>query len=102
MELHNRTLGQWLEHWAETTPDKEYIVYSDRDLRFTWSEFNKRVDDMAKGMLGVIVSFAILFVAVVAVYLVARGALLPFLVGELGGFFVCWVAVAMAVIAYKG
>jgi len=50
MELHNRTLGQWLEHWAETTPDKEYIVYSDRDLRFTWSEFNKRVDDMAKGM----------------------------------------------------
>ena len=51
MELHNRTLGQWLEHWAENTPDKEYIVYSDRDLRFTWSEFNKRVDDMAKGML---------------------------------------------------
>ena len=58
--------------------------------------------NMAKGMLGVIVSFAILFVAVVAVYLVARGALLPFLVGELGGFFVCWVAVAMAVIAHKG
>ena len=28
MELHNRTLGQWLEHWAENTPDKEYIVYS--------------------------------------------------------------------------
>ena len=38
MELHNRTLGQWLEHWAENTPDKEYIVYSDRDLRFTWSD----------------------------------------------------------------
>ena len=53
MELHNRTLGQWLEHWAENTPDKEYIVYSDRDLRFTWSEFNKRVDDMAKGMLAI-------------------------------------------------
>ena len=48
-----RTLGQWLEHWAENTPDKEYIVYSDRDLRFTWSEFNKRVDDMAKGMLAI-------------------------------------------------
>ena len=27
--LHERTLGQWLEYWAETTPDKEYIVYSD-------------------------------------------------------------------------
>ena len=28
MQLYNRTLGQWLEHWAEETPDKEYIVYS--------------------------------------------------------------------------
>lgn len=46
--LYERTLGQWLEHWAETTPDKEYIVYSDRNLRFTWSQFNRRVDDMAK------------------------------------------------------
>lgn len=33
--LYERTLGQWLEHWAATTPDKEYIVYSDRNLRFT-------------------------------------------------------------------
>lgn len=31
---------------TETTPDKEYIVYSDRNLRFTWSQFNRRVDDM--------------------------------------------------------
>jgi fatty-acyl-CoA synthase len=53
MELQNRTLGQWLEHWAEVTPDKEYIVYSDRDLRFTWKAFNERVDDMAKGMLAI-------------------------------------------------
>ena len=49
--LYERTLGQWLEHWAETTPDKEYIVYSDRNLRFTWSQFNRRVDDMANGPL---------------------------------------------------
>ena len=27
MELSNRTLGDWLEHWAKTTPDKEYIVF---------------------------------------------------------------------------
>ena len=38
MQLFDRTLGQWLEHWAEETPDKEYIVYSDRNLRFTWSQ----------------------------------------------------------------
>ena len=49
--LYERTLGQWLEHWAETTPDREYIVYSDRNLRFTWSQFNRRVDHMAKGLL---------------------------------------------------
>ena len=53
MELSNRTIGDWLEHWATVTPDKEYLVYSDRDLRFTWKEFNKRVDDMAKGLLAI-------------------------------------------------
>ncbi|MDR1676426.1 MAG: AMP-binding protein [Tannerella sp.] len=53
MELSNRTLGQWLEHWAETTPDKEYLVYSDRNLRFTWQQFNRRVDDMAKGLMAI-------------------------------------------------
>ena len=52
-QLHERTLGQWLEHWAETTPDKEYIVYSDRDLRFTWSKFNERVDNLAKGLIAI-------------------------------------------------
>lgn len=52
-QLYERTLGQWLEHWAETTPDKEYIVYSDRDLRFTWSKFNERVDNLAKGLIAI-------------------------------------------------
>jgi fatty-acyl-CoA synthase len=51
MGLSERTLGEWLEHWATVTPDKEYLVYSDRGLRFTWKEFNQRVDDMAKGLL---------------------------------------------------
>ncbi len=53
MQLFEKTIGQWLEHWAEATPDREYIVYSDRDLRFTWKEFNDRVDDMAKGLLAI-------------------------------------------------
>lgn len=48
IQLSERTLGDWLEHWAKETPDKEYIVYSDRNLRFTWSQFNRRVDNMAK------------------------------------------------------
>ena len=53
ISLSERTLGGWLEYWAETTPDKEYIVYSDRDLRFTWSAFNQRVDNLAKGLLAI-------------------------------------------------
>jgi fatty-acyl-CoA synthase len=51
--LSERTIGQWLEYWAETTPDKEYLVYSDRDLRFTWKQFNDRVDNMAKGLIAI-------------------------------------------------
>ena len=52
-QLSERTLGDWLEHWAQETPDKEYIVYSDRDLRFTWKQFNQRVDDMARGLIAI-------------------------------------------------
>ena len=52
-QLSERTLGGWLEHWAAETPDKEYIVYSDRDLRFTWKVFNERVDNLAKGLLAI-------------------------------------------------
>jgi fatty-acyl-CoA synthase len=53
MELQNKTLGQWLEHWAAITPDKDYIVYSDRNLRFTWKAFDRRVDNMAKGLMSI-------------------------------------------------
>lgn len=53
IQLSDRTLGDWLEYWAEETPDKEYIVYSDRNLRFTWDTFNKRVDNMAKGLISI-------------------------------------------------
>lgn len=53
MQLVERTLGDWLEYWAKKTPDREYIVYSDRDLRFTWKQFNKRVDEAALGFLAI-------------------------------------------------
>jgi len=53
MELTDRTIGQWIEYWAENTPDNEYLVYSDRDLRFTWKQFNERVDNMAKGLMSI-------------------------------------------------
>jgi fatty-acyl-CoA synthase len=53
MQLFDRTLGDWIEYWAEKAPDREYIVYSDRDLRFTWKQFNKRVDEAALGFLAI-------------------------------------------------
>jgi fatty-acyl-CoA synthase len=53
MQLYDKTLGDWLEFWADETPDHEYIVYSDRNLRFSWKEFNLRVDNMAKGLLAI-------------------------------------------------
>lgn len=53
MQLYDRTLGDWLEYWATETPDHDYIVYSDRNLHFTWSAFNTRVDNMAKGLLAI-------------------------------------------------
>ncbi|NLI62280.1 MAG: AMP-binding protein [Methanosarcinaceae archaeon] len=32
-------------------PDQEFIVYPDRDLRFTYSSFNERVNNLAKGFI---------------------------------------------------
>lgn len=51
MQLIESTLGQYIEKWAFETPEKEFLVYADRDLRFTYREFNERVDRLAKGLL---------------------------------------------------
>ncbi|MDR1130025.1 MAG: AMP-binding protein [Prevotellaceae bacterium] len=53
MHLLDKTIGEFLEYWAGKTPDSEYIIYSDRDFRMTWAEYNKRVDDMANGFLSI-------------------------------------------------
>ncbi|HPT42868.1 MAG TPA: AMP-binding protein [Paludibacteraceae bacterium] len=53
MQLSDRTLSDWLEFWAAETPNKEYIVYSDRNLRFTWQSFNERVNNTAKGLISI-------------------------------------------------
>lgn len=51
LHLSEKTIGQWLEHWAENDPDKEFVVYSDRNLRWTYRYFNSRVDELAKGLM---------------------------------------------------
>ncbi len=51
MELTDKTLGQFLEKWTAETPDKDFMIYSDRNLRFTYAQFNQRVDNLAKALV---------------------------------------------------
>lgn len=53
MQLIDNTLGQLLEKWAVETPNNEFMVYPDRDLRFTYAQFNERVDNLAKALLSI-------------------------------------------------
>ncbi|HLN19510.1 MAG TPA: AMP-binding protein [Bacteroidales bacterium] len=53
MRLIEDTLGQLLEKWATVSPDHEFIIYPDRNLRFTYSQFNDRVDKLAKGLISI-------------------------------------------------
>ncbi|HNX94700.1 MAG TPA: AMP-binding protein [Holophaga sp.] len=50
-EFIEKTLGGVLEEQARMHPDREFLVYADRDLRWTYKTFNARVDAMAKGLL---------------------------------------------------
>jgi fatty-acyl-CoA synthase len=53
MQLINDTLGGLLEKWATEIPDHEFIVYPDRNLRFTYAQFNDRVDKLSKGLINI-------------------------------------------------
>jgi fatty-acyl-CoA synthase len=53
MELLEFTLGGLLEKWASESPDHEFMVYPDRNLRFTYSQFNHRVNHLAKGLMSI-------------------------------------------------
>jgi fatty-acyl-CoA synthase len=53
MRFFETTLGSLLREKARSQPDRDFIVYSDRNLRFTYGEFDKRVDELAKGMLAI-------------------------------------------------
>jgi fatty-acyl-CoA synthase len=53
MEYIEKTLGEVLRGTAEQQPDHEFLVYADRDLRFTYAEFDRRVDELAKGFLAI-------------------------------------------------
>ncbi|MDR2159794.1 MAG: AMP-binding protein [Treponema sp.] len=53
MQFFETTLGNLLREKARSRPDHDFIVYADRDLRFTYGEFDRRVDELAKGLLAI-------------------------------------------------
>lgn len=53
MQFLDMTLGEMLEKQVSTHPDRDFMVYADRDLRFTYRGFNQRVDRLAKGLMAI-------------------------------------------------
>jgi fatty-acyl-CoA synthase len=45
------TLGDFLEKQVEKYPERDFMVYPDRNLRFTYKDFDVRVNMLAKGIL---------------------------------------------------
>ncbi|MDR0362809.1 MAG: AMP-binding protein [Planctomycetota bacterium] len=45
------TMGEFFDNQVEENPDREFLVYPDRDLRFTYKQFDERVTNLAKGLL---------------------------------------------------
>lgn len=50
-ELIHSTIGRLLEQTAETYPDQEAVVYPDRNIRYTYTQFNNLCRQTAKGLL---------------------------------------------------
>jgi len=53
MELMEYTFGSILEKYASETPDQDFMVYPDRNLRFSYKQFNERVNKLAKGLIAI-------------------------------------------------
>ena len=47
------TIGDFLEKQAKKDPNQEFMIYPDRDLRFTYKQFDERVNRLAKGLLSI-------------------------------------------------
>ena len=47
------TLNQLLREKVSVNPSHEFMVYADRDLRFSYAQFDKRVDDLACGLYAI-------------------------------------------------
>ena len=46
-----KTLGDILDETANEYPDNDALVYVDRQVRYTYKEFKRRCDTVAKGLM---------------------------------------------------
>ena len=52
MQLHtDLTIGQYFDSVVAQQGDRDFIVYPDRDLRWSYNQFDERVTHLAKGLL---------------------------------------------------
>ncbi|MBU4555929.1 MAG: AMP-binding protein, partial [Actinobacteria bacterium] len=54
MALHSDlTIGQYFDTMVAAQGDRDFIVYPDRDLRWSYKQFDERVDQLAKALLAI-------------------------------------------------
>ena len=51
MLFTEETIGDFFENRVKETPDKDFMVYPDRNLRFSYKEFDERVNKLSKSLL---------------------------------------------------
>ena len=53
-QLHTElTIGQYFDKMVADRGDADFVVYPDRGLRWSYNEFDERVDNLAKGLLAI-------------------------------------------------
>jgi len=52
--LHSElTIGEYFKQQASAEPDRDFVVYPDRMLRWTYKDFDERTDNLALGLLAI-------------------------------------------------
>ena len=51
MDYIEKTIGEIFREQAARNADRDFIIYPDRNLRFTWHTFAERVDHLSKSLL---------------------------------------------------
>ncbi len=49
----SETINRFFEKQVAANPQQDFVVYPDRGLRWSYGEFNRRVDDLARGLLSI-------------------------------------------------